>query len=191
MKEFLRRFGLCAALLSVLALLFSDPAGHGANVSFPSGYIPPATAIYTPANPTAPASTSAFAMQGLGSLLTPITPAANVLVIVTGTLTDSATTVGNGIILKLYYMPIASGGSCPANAASVPGSAVQIGAQTEWATGVTLTTAADLFEPIKIEGVARGLTPGQQYCFDVAAESVTTASNVAITNITVTLVEIG
>lgn len=187
----LKRVGLGAAILALGTLFTSKPLGWAANISFPPGYTPPATAVYTPSNPTAPASTSAFAMQGLGSYITPITPSGSVDITIQATLTDSATTVGEGIILKLYTIPIPSGGSCPANAANVPGSAVQVGAQVEWATGVTLTTAADLFQPLYIHGVARGLTPGQQYCIDVAAESVTTASAVALTNVTVVLKEIG
>lgn len=157
----------------------------------PFGYIAPATSLTAPANQTAPASTTAYKMQGFGALITPQTPAANVLCIISGTLTDSATTVGNGVNLQLWYAAMQSGVAAPANAAAIPTSAIQLGATQAWATGVTLTTAADLFQPFCIHGVAKGLTPGQQYWFDLAAESITTASNVAITNATITLVEIG
>src|SRR5579863_104061 len=157
----------------------------------PYGYIAPQVVDTSPANQTAPASTSAFKMQGLAALITPSTPVANVLAMVSGVLTDSATTVGNGISLQLYYGPVVSGTAPPANAAAIPTNAVALGPVMEWATGVTLTTAADLFQPFCLHGVAKGLTPGQQYWFDIAAESVTTASNVAVTNAHVTLVEIG
>lgn len=157
----------------------------------PFGYINPQTADTQPANPTAPASTSAYAMQGLGALLTPATPNGAVLVIVSGTLTDSAVTVGEGINLQLYYGPMVNGVAAPANAGAIPASAVKLGPVMTWATGVTLTTAADLFQPFCIHGVAKGLTPNQQYWFDLAAESVTTASDVAITNAHISLVEIG
>lgn len=153
-------------------------------------YIPPATASYTPANPTPPASTSAYKMQGLGSLITPATAAGNVLVIVQATLTDAAVTVGEGINLQLYYGPMVAGVAAPANAAAIPGAAVAIGNPLSWATGVTLTTAADSLIPITLVGVAKGLVQGQQYWFDVAAESVIGASQVGLTNVTVTLVEI-
>lgn len=157
----------------------------------PYGYISPATVDTSPANPTAPASTSAFAMQGLAALITPSTPVANILALISGTLTDAATTVGEGIALQLYYGPVVSGVAPPANAAAVPNNAVAVGPIQKWATGVTLTTAANLFQPFCVHGVAKGLTPGQQYWFDVAAESIVGASQVAITNPHVTLVEIG
>jgi hypothetical protein len=159
--------------------------------SQPYGYIAPQTVDTSPLNPTAPASTSAYKMQGLAALITPSTPVANVLALISGVLTDSATTVGNGINLQLYYGPVVNGVAPPANGAAIPNNAVALGPVMEWATGVTLTTAADLFQPFCMHGVAKALTPGQQYWFDIAAESVTTASNVAVTNPHVTLVEIG
>ena len=158
----------------------------------PAGYTPPATVqANVPVAPTAPASTSAYKMQGLGALITPQYPAGQVLAIFQATATDSGTTVGEGILLQAYYGPMSAGTAVPANAAAVPGSAVALGPLVEWATGVTLTTAADLFQPIYVIAVAKGLIPGQQYWFDLAAESVITASVVALTNVSVTLVEIG
>ena len=157
----------------------------------PFGYIIPSTADTAPANPTAPASTSAYKMQGLGALITPSTPAGNILALISGTLTDSATTVGVGINLQLYYGPMGNGVAAPVNAAAIPAAAVAVGPVMTWATGVTLTTAADLFQPFCIHGVVKGLVPGQQYWFDLAAESITTASAVAITNPHITLAEIG
>lgn len=157
----------------------------------PYGYIAPQTVDTSPANPTAPASTSAFAMQGLAALITPSCPPGNVLVMITAYCTDTATTVGEGIALQLYYGPIVNGVAPPANAGAIPNNAVALGPIMKWATGVTLTTAADLFQPIVVHGVAKGLTPGQQYWFDVAAESIIGASVVALVNVHVTLVEIG
>lgn len=157
----------------------------------PFNYTIPAVADTSPANPTAPASTSAYKMQGLGALITPVTPAGFVLCLISGTLTDGATTVGEGINLQLYYGQMVSGVAAPANAAAAPANAVALGPVMTWATGVTLTTAANLFQPFCLHGVATGLTPGQQYWFDVAAESVVGASQVAITKPHITLVEIG
>ena len=154
-------------------------------------YVPPTIVDNSPANPTAPASTAAYKMQGLAALFTPSTPAANVLVIISATCTDTAITNGNGINLQLYYGPTQSGVAAPANAGNIPGSAIAIGPVMSCATGVTLTTAANAFWPIFVHGVAKGLNPGQQYWFDVAAESVITASNVALTNVHLTLCEIG
>jgi hypothetical protein len=157
----------------------------------PFGYIAPAVVANTVAAPTAPASTSVFAMQGLAAIITPATPSGNVLALFSGTLTDGAVTVGEGIILQAYYGPAISGTAPPANAAAAPASAVAIGPTQEWATGVTLTTAAALFQPFCMHALARGLVPGQQYWFDLAAKSVTGASQVAITNAAISLYEIG
>ncbi len=157
----------------------------------PFGYITPQTVDNLPANPTAPASTSAFLMQGLAALITPAAPPGNVLAMISAVLTDGATTVGEGISLQLYYGPIVNGVAPPANAGAIPNNAVALGPVMKWATGVTLTTAADLFQPILVHGIAKGLTPGQQYWFDVAAESIIGASQVAMTNVHVSLAEIG
>ena len=157
----------------------------------PYGYITPSVAMTTVAAPTAPASTSVFAMQGLAAVISPATPSGNVLCMISGTLIDGAATVGEGIILQAYYGPVISGTAPPANAAAAPASAVAIGNTLEWATGVTLTTAASLFQPFMLHAIARGLVPNQQYWFDLAAKSVTGASQVSITNATISLVEIG
>jgi hypothetical protein len=157
----------------------------------PYGYITPSVAGTTVAAPTAPSSTSVFAMQGLAAILIPGTPSGNVLAIISGTLTSTTTTVSDGIILQMYYGPVISGTAPSANAAAAPASAVAIGNTLEWATGVTLTTAASNFIPFCIHAVARSLVPGSQYWFDLAAKSVNAASHVAITNAAISLVEIG
>ena len=155
------------------------------------GYIIPAGATYVPANPTAPSSTSAYKMQGLGMLLTPLTPSGKILCNISATLTVNATTVGVGINMQMWYGPVQSGVAVPANGAAIPTSALQLGTTSTYETGVTLTTAADQFFPIDLMGLAIGLTPGQQYWFDIAAESITTASACALTQINGVLVEIG
>lgn len=157
---------------------------------YPGDYYGGATSQVSPANPTAPASTSLYKMQGLAQLITPSTPAGNVIFAVYGTLTDGATTVGEGINLQLYYGAMQSGVAAPANAAAIPSGATQIGNTLSWGTGVTLTTAALSLIPITMIALAKGLTPNQQYWFDVAAESITGASQVAITNVSCMLAEI-
>lgn len=162
-------------------------------MSFPNNvpnYVPPALAETSPANPTAPASTSAYKMQGLGALITPATGAPNVLAIIQGVINASATTVGNGVNLQLWYGPMVAGVAAPANGAAIPAAGIQLGTTKTWATGVTLTTAADSFIPFSIAGLAKGLVQGQQYWFDLAAESVTTISDNAIINADVLLTEI-
>lgn len=156
----------------------------------PYGYIPPSTSATTPANATAPASTTLYKMQGFGQLITPATPSANVLALFSATLTDAATTVGEGVNLQLWYAPVTSGVAPPANGAAIPANATQLGNTLSWGTGVTLTTAALSLIPITLFGLAKGLTTGQQYWFDIAAESLVGASQVALTNMTAALLEI-
>jgi len=150
----------------------------------------PAYAVTQPANPVAPASTSAFKMQGLGGLITPavsgiIRVRYDFVLVNSGT-----TTVGIGIALQGYYQAVQNGVAIPANAGSIPSGAQSIGPQYKWATGVTLTTAADLFEAGSMETLVGGLTVGQQYWFDLAAESVVTASIISLTNVQVLLQEV-
>lgn len=159
--------------------------------TFGQTYVSPASFFSTPASPTAPASTSAYKCQGLGALITPVTPSGKVLAIITGTLNAGQTTVGTGINLQLAYGPISSGVAAPANAAALPASGTTVGNVVTWETGVTLTTAADSFVPFTVSAVLTGLTPGQQYWVDLMAESITTASQCQVTIPCVCLVEIG
>lgn len=160
-------------------------------VQAPYGYIAPATAVYQPASPVAPASTSAYKMQGLSMLITPVTPSGKLICNIGATLIATAATVGVGINLQMWFGPVISGVSPPANAAAIPTGALQLGPTTTYETGVTLTTAADLFFPIDLMGLATGLSPNQQYWFDIAAESVTTASAVQLTAVNGVLFEVG
>lgn len=158
----------------------------------PYGYIRPAAAQYvTQTNPVAPASTSAYKMQGLGFLLTPLTPSGTVRIEISANLLVNASTVGIGINMQLWYGPMVNGVAAPANAAAIPASGVQIGGTTTWETGVTLTTAADSIIPVDVDGLALGLLTGQQYWFDIAAESITTASACQLTGVSGCLYEIG
>ena len=158
----------------------------------PYAYIRPSAAQYvTQTNPTAPASTSAYKMQGLGYLITPATPSGQIRVNISANAVVTQTTVGTGINLQIWYGPMVAGVAAPANGAAIPASAIQIGGTTTWETGVTLTTAANSYIPIDIDGLALGLVPGQQYWFDIAAQSITTASACQLTSVTGILYEIG
>ena len=86
-------------------------------------YIAPAVAMTLPANPTAPASTSAtYKMQGLGALITPQLAPGIVLANISATVNwVSSGAVGVGIALQLYFGPMVNGVAAPANAAAVPG----------------------------------------------------------------------
>src|SRR5580693_8755696 len=90
-------------------------------------YTPPAVAQTAVAAPTAPASTSAYACQGLGALLTPQKAAGNVLAIITATLTASAVTAAYGVNMQIAYGPVANGIAPPANSNALPGSGVAVG----------------------------------------------------------------
>lgn len=158
--------------------------------ALPYGYIVPSTAIYNPVSPTAPASTSAYKMQGLSMLLTPVTPSGKVCINIGATIITSAVTNGHGINLQLWYGPVVSGVAPPANAAAIPNGALQLGVTSTYETGVTLTTAANFMLPIDIMGIATGLTPNQQYWFDIAAESVGTASEYSLSQVNGVLFEI-
>lgn len=157
----------------------------------PFGYVIPSSAAYSPANPIAPASTSAYKMQGLSMLITPVTPTGKIIANIGATLVVTAATVGIGINLQLWYGPVVSGVAPPANAAAIPAGALQLGPTTTYETGVTLTTSADQFFPIDLMGLATGLTPGQQYWFDIAAESITTVSACQLTQVNGVLFELG
>lgn len=156
----------------------------------PIGYVPPACAATQPANPTAPASTSAAKMQGLAAVITPQLPAGNVLCIINALMTAAANTIAYGLVAQLYCGPVTSGVAPPANAGAIPASAVALGQSKTKENAVAWTTAADYSDPWTFVGLARGLTPGQQYWFDVALTSLGTASDNALTNVDVWLMEI-
>lgn len=158
--------------------------------NIPVGYVPPSVALTSPANPVAPASTTAFKLQGLGALITPSTPIANILALIQGNIASAVVTAANGIILQLYYGPMVSGVAAPANAAAIPAGAVAVGTSKTFSAGTTLTASADAITPFMIGGIIKNLTPGQQYWFDLAAESLGTASDYSLTNVDVSLTEI-
>lgn len=157
-------------------------------------YVPPSVSMttLTGGSLTAPASTTTYKMQGFGALLTPALPPGNVLVNIDATavwVTSGA--VGVGIALQAYYGPMVNGIAAPANAAAIPAAGVALGNITSTQNGVVLTTIGDNLIPISVSVLAKGLAQGQQYWFDLAALSLTTASDCFLQNITVTLVEIG
>jgi hypothetical protein len=162
-------------------------------MTFPNNvpnYVPPALVETSPANPVAPASTAAFKMQGLGALFTPATGNPNALAIIQGNILSAVVTAANGISLQLYYGPMVAGVAAPANGAAIPAAAIALGGVKTFTAGTTLTAAADMELPFNIAGLAKGLVQGQQYWFDLAAESVGTASDYSLTNVDVILTEI-
>lgn len=154
-------------------------------------YVAPAVSITTPANPTAP-TTAAFKMQGVGGLITPALPPGIVLVNLTGNATwVTSGAVGVGISLQLYIGQVISGVAIPVNAGNIPSNAKAIGAIQNTQNGVVLTTIGDNVIPISMTALATGLSQGSQYWVDVAAISLTTSSDCFLSNLTLSLVEIG
>jgi hypothetical protein len=132
--------------------------------------------------PTAPASTSAYAMQGLAGSIKPTTTG-SVLIIISGTVVSpSGTAAGNGIKYQISY----GTGTAPANAATLTGT--QVGTVQEYTNPATVT-AADVNQPFSHAVVITGLTAGTTYWIDEAAESVATVSDMGLANVSVTAVE--
>jgi hypothetical protein len=135
--------------------------------------------------PTAPASTSAFAMQGLSNGVSVITPATtgNVHVTAWGTITTTSGAVAaDGIIHQLYY----GMGNGPANAAAIPSGSSPLCVQQEW-----LASAAGVTDkPFSLSCVVGSLVPGTSYWFDLAAESVGHVSVTGLSNVTVEAIEL-
>ena len=140
----------------------------------------PVSASFTqslPSNPTAPASTTTYFMQGLAGTITPQT-SGKVALEVCGVVTQSSTTVGDGIIFQLSY----GTSTAPANAAALTGT--QIGNPIT-SRAETTVTAADVDRPFCVRAHATGLTLGTAYWIDLAAKSIGTVSTTALTALTV------
>jgi hypothetical protein len=133
------------------------------------------------AAPTAPASTSAFTMQGLGATITPIRTGI-VLFIISGTIVSAAGTAGNGI----SYQISTGTGTAPVNGAALTGA--QLGTVQTY-TNQASVTAADVHEPFSIQAVVTGLSVGSAFWIDLAAKSIATASDISLTNLSITTAE--
>jgi hypothetical protein len=140
-----------------------------------------AVQMTTSASVLTPTSTSAFVMGGLGAQITPAR-SGNVMAVLTGYLTSSATTIDEGIILQLAYAT----GSAPAYQAAVTGTV--FGKAVEFSNGATVT-AADERVPITVQGLITGLTIGTTIWVDFQMEGIT-AETTSLNNATLTLVEI-
>lgn len=141
-----------------------------------------AVTISTPANPTAPASTTTFFMQGLAGAITP-KRSGNLLVTITGNLIGSSTTAGDGILLQGSY----GTGAAPANAAALTGT--QAGGILDY-TNPTTVTAADINVPFTVCFVVKAAALGTALWLDLAAKCVNSASHVGLANLTVNAVEL-
>jgi len=132
-----------------------------------------ATAWTTPGHgqvgvsPTAPSSTSAFTMQGLGGSITP-TKSGTVLVIVSGVV-NICHICEDGIQYQIHY----GTGTAPSNGAAMTGTAI---GQIQSEQGIEGTQSADTI-PFSTSALITGLTVGTTYWVDLAAESITVAGD--------------
>jgi hypothetical protein len=149
-----------------------------------TGNVPAAaTSQSQPSDPTAPASTSAYAMQGLAGSITP-TRSGTVMVTFSGTVISPAgTAAGNGIHFQISY----GTGTAPSNAGTLAGT--QVGTIQSWINPTTVT-AADVFVPFSTTTVISGLATGTAYWLDLAAESVATVSDMGLSKVSISAVEI-
>ena len=160
-----------------------SPPPHAPNQALDSGNpcVPGAATQAQPSNPTAPASTSTYAMQGLAGTITP-KHSGSVRITICATITNSSGTAGDGILFQ-----ISDGtGTAPANAASLTGT--QVGQPMEYVNAAALT-AADVQVPACTTAVITGLAIGTARWIDLAAKSVGTVSVTALTNVSVSAME--
>lgn len=143
---------------------------------------PSAAAQSVVAAPTAPASTTAFTMQGLGVSITPIRTGV-LLITISGTALAATVTAGDGIAAQISY----GTGAAPVNGATLTGT--QIGAVQENANPTTVI-AADVRVPFAVQAVVTGLALGTAYWIDLAAKSLGTASSGSLSAISVSAVEV-
>ena len=141
-----------------------------------------ATAQSQPADPTAPASTSAYAMQGLAGAITP-KRSGKIMVTISGNIICSTTTAGDGIDVQISH----GTGTAPANAAALAGT--QDGNIQGYRNPSTVT-AADVLVPFSTTAVIIGLTLDTAYWLDLAAKSIGTASACGLANLSVSAVEV-
>ena len=133
-------------------------------------------------SPTKPSSTSAYLMQGLAGSITP-TGSGKVLIIISGTIVEATgTAAGTGVQYQLSY----GTSTAPANAAALTGT--QVGTVQKYLNPTTVV-AADVAVPFSIQAVVTGLTVGTAYWIDLAAESITTASYVGFSNVSISVIE--
>lgn len=150
---------------------------------------PPSTVSRTssqslPADPTVPASTVAYAMQGLAGTITPSVDG-DVLVIIAGTVVSPAgTAAGLGISYQLSY----GTGAVPVNGAAITGT--QVGVVQTYTNPAIVAAAADVHVPFSLQSIITGVVAGTPYWLDLAAISLVTASDMGLASIVVTALEL-
>lgn len=133
------------------------------------------------AAPTAPASTTAFTMQGLAGSITPATTG-NVILTINGVAESNTNTSGDGIQFQISY----GTGAAPTNAAALTGT--QAGSVLVY-VNASAVTAGNVAVPFSLTAVVTGLTPATAYWIDLAAKSVATISSGKLANINISAIE--
>ena len=142
-----------------------------------------AHSMSTVASPTFPNSTTLFTMQGLAGSFTPVRSGVVELTI-SGTVTEvSSGAVNLGATWKVSY----GTGTAPTSNAALTGTQVGL-AQTF--TNPATATPGDVHVPFTIQVIVTGLTLGTPIWIDLAAESITTASDCGFQNVIITAGEI-
>ena len=106
------------------------------------------------------------------------------MLFMSGYLTSGVTTVNTGIIFYLAY----GTGTAPSANASATGTTASM--QMEYTLPIAATAAANIRQPVSLIGSMTGLTAGTTYWIDVAAKAVTTGSQVAINQVSLTAIEL-
>jgi hypothetical protein len=164
----------------------TQPPGSNNNAVATTEYVNSAFAfsMKTIVAPIAPSNLTALFMQGLAGTITP-TAGGNILITICGTIIASGTAnVDDGIRYQICY----GTGTPPLNAAPLTGT--QIGLAQSHTSAITPTAASDVHVPFSITYIATGLTVGTVYWIDLAAESITTASQMGLHNVMITASEI-
>lgn len=143
-----------------------------------SQLLTPSISQSAPADPTGTTDTTGK-MMGLAVAFTP-NVTGRVLILVTGNLTNSTATAGDGAKAQIRY----GTGAAPANAAALTGTAI----------GSILTsvleraTASDL-QPLCLVGVASGLTVGTQIWVDLGLAAIVGGTG-QVKNLNVVIIEL-
>jgi hypothetical protein len=138
--------------------------------------------------PTAPASTSAFTMQGLAGSITPKLTG-DIQITISGTIEDigpgASSLAGTGIAYSVRF----GAGAAPANGAAAAGVTCAGGAGGfQLHTGFTY--AADVEQPFVVVCQVTGLPLNVAEWIDIAAESIGSASAMALTGVSIAAFEL-
>jgi hypothetical protein len=131
----------------------------------------------TPGDPTGTTDTTGK-MMGLAGSITPTT-SGRILIMITGTLQSSGTSIGNGAKAQLRY----GTGSAPANAGALTGTSVG-----GFVASVNESTTANTQQPFACQAVVTGLTVGTAYWLDIALAAIVSGT-AAAKNISLTAIE--